>query len=65
VGAKPERMRIAVGLADLNGDGIIDAREAAHYNSALRSETQAPLADDDRPTEMGFIAECTAITAHE
>ena len=53
------------GLADLNGDGVLDAREVAHYNSALRSAAQAPLSDDDRPTEMGFIAECAATTAHE
>ena len=52
-------------LADLNGDGVLDAREVAHYNSALRSAAQAPLSDADRPTEMGFIAECTTTTAHE
>jgi hypothetical protein len=52
-------------LADLNGDGVLDAREVAHYNSALRSAAQAPLSDDDRPNEMGFIAECTATTTHE
>ena len=59
------RCKLQWRLADLNGDGVLDAGEVAHYNSALRSSAQAPLSDNDRPSEMVFIAECTATTAHE
>ena len=63
--AKLEGCKSQFGLADVNGDGVLDAREIANYNSTIRSERQPPLPDIDRLTETDFIAACGAVTAHE
>ena len=52
-------------LADLNGDGILDAGEAKHYNSSIRSEKQPVISEDARFDEAGFIAACSTVGAHE
>lgn len=63
--AKLERCTSQFGLADLNGDGVLDAWEIARYNSAIRSERQPILEDSERLNQAGFIAACSAISAHE
>jgi hypothetical protein len=52
-------------LADLNGDGFLNAAEVAHYNSAVKSPEQAALADVDRVTQQDFITDCTATSVRE
>jgi hypothetical protein len=65
VTAKLEGCKSQFKLADLNGDGVVDAGEIAHYNSSIRSEKQPALPDGDRFNEAGFIAACSSASAHE
>ena len=65
VTAKLEGCKSQFKLADLNGDGVLDDGEIAHYNSSIRSEKQPVLPDGDRLTEAGFIAACGSASAHE
>jgi uncharacterized protein YraI len=53
------------GLADLNGDGVLDAAEIAHYNSVIRLKGQTVLGSADRLSERGFDEECNARGARE
>ena len=52
-------------LADLNGDGVLDAGETKHYNSSIRSDKQPVIPEDARLDEGGFIAACSTVAAHE
>jgi hypothetical protein len=52
-------------LADLNGDGVLDAGETKHYNSSIRSDKQPVVPEDARLDERGFIAACSTVSAHE
>jgi hypothetical protein len=40
-------------LADLNGDGVLDAGETKYYNSSIRSEKQPVTSEDVRLDEGG------------
>jgi hypothetical protein len=63
--SKLESCKSQFKLADLNGDGVLDQTEIAHYDSSIRSEGQPLLPDGDRLNEAGFIAACSAVSAHE
>lgn len=63
--AKLEGCKSQFGLADLNGDGVLDQSEIAHYNSSIRAGNQPILTDGDRLNEAGFIAACSTVGAHE
>jgi hypothetical protein len=63
--SKLESCKSQFKLADLNGDGVLDQTEIAHYDSSIRSEKQPILPDGDRLDETSFIAACSAVSAHE
>jgi hypothetical protein len=63
--SKLETCKSQFKLADLDGDGVLDQTEIAHYNSSIRSEKQPILPDGDRLNEAGFIAACSSSSAHE
>jgi hypothetical protein len=63
--SKLESCKSQFKLADLNGDGVLDQTEIAHYDSSIRSEGQPLLPDGDRLNEAGFITACSAVSAHE
>ena len=64
-GASSEGCESQWGLADLNGDGVLDAAEVAHYNSNIRLNGQTVLSAEDRPNERAFDEECNARRARE
>jgi hypothetical protein len=63
--AKVDMCKSQFKAADLNGDGVLDAGEIAHYNSAIRVSEQPSLADSQRLNESGFIKMCAVGTDHE
>jgi hypothetical protein len=63
--AKVDMCKAQFKAADLNGDGVIDAGEIGHYNSAIRTSEQSKLPDSERLNESGFIKLCTVGTDHE
>jgi len=65
VAARMDGCKLSWKAADLNSDGILDAKEVAYYNNTVRLPTQPVVPDGARLTEAGFIAACATVTAHE
>jgi len=65
VAARMDACKISWKAADTNGDGVLDAKEIAYYNSTVRLPTQPTIPDGSRLTEASFIAACATVTAHE
>jgi hypothetical protein len=65
VAARQTACKAQWSTVDSNGNGIVDGDEVAHYNTAVRAESQPVLADTDRLTEADFLAACSSLAAHE